>query len=230
MNKKIRSLIKALEKEYGCQIQVSVERSKETRYVLETDLNTRSERRVLFPVAKEVYGSFDDRSGEVIPLPTESLEIKHDLELLVGRYNSLRQLNEKIKNIPIVVDFCVHGCDFDKGLRNHLAKKYSVQEKVVGIAHGGKADWYVVDGVESGLTEWKAKRPDLFHESAQYLETSKIPFRYHNLIAVPRGVYITKINDFHYFEELADYVPGADECMSILLKQKIADIKLDLLK
>ena len=230
MNKKIRSLIKVLERQYGSPVQISVEKPKETKYVLKTGLSTNSEREVLFPTTKEIYGSFDDRPCEVIPLPTESLEIKHDLELLVGGYNSLRQLNETIKNIPEVVDFCVHACDFDKGLRNHLAKKYSVQEKVVGIAHGGKADWYVVDGVEADLTEWKTKRPDLFKESAQYLETSKIPFRYHDLIAVPRGVYITKLNDFHYFEELADYVHGADECMSLLLKQKIADLKLDFLR
>ncbi|MEK6939506.1 MAG: hypothetical protein AABX31_02150 [Nanoarchaeota archaeon] len=166
-----------------------------------------------------------------MPLPTNVHEVKHDLDLVVGIYSSLRQLNNKINKVERWPFFCLHGCDFDEGLRNHLAAKYEVKEKLVGIAHGGEADWYTVDGVEADLGDWKKKRPDLFKESVRYLEDNKVPFWYHRLAATPYGVYIA--------EDFGDYIGGEDvlkhyfdsnELESLALTQKIADIKLEFLK
>jgi len=224
MNRKIRSLIKALEREYGTPVQISVEKPKETE-VLVCDLKGLP----LLPAEKKRYGSFEERSCQVLALPTQDPETEHDLDLIIGKYDSLQKLNDTLYDLPQVTHFCVHGNEFHEGLRKHLTEKYTVQEAVVGIAHGGKADWYLVDGVEADLHDWRTKRPDLFQESVQYLKDNKIPFRHHDLRATPHGVYVTKLNDFHYFEELSDYI-GTDEVQSLLLKQKIADIRLELLK
>ncbi|MDP3698439.1 MAG: hypothetical protein Q8R47_02535 [Nanoarchaeota archaeon] len=224
MDKKIRSLIKALERQYGSPVQISLERPKETEVILCDD-----KEHLLFPTERAFYGSFESRPCQVLALPTNDQEIQHDLNLIIGKYTSLKDLDSALHDIPEATSFCVHAMDFHEGLRNHLTEKYAVQKAVVGIAHGGKADWYVVDGVEADLHDWRSKRPDLFDESLRYLKNNNISFRYHDLTATPRGVYITKLNDFHYFEEFKDYL-GTEETHSLLLKQKIAEIKLELLK
>lgn len=224
MDKRIHSLIRALEREYGAPVQVSVERPKETEIILG------GKGSYLFPVERVFYGSFESRPCEVLALPTNDPKIEHDLALIIGKYSSLQNLNYDIDLIPPINSFCVHASDFDEGLRNHLATKYEVREAVVGIAHGGKADWYLVDGVEADLCAWQTERPDLFNESLQYLKNSNLAFRYYrDLDATPLGVYITKLHDFHYFEELEGYL-GTDETHSLILKQKIADVKLELLQ
>ena len=225
MDKKIYSLIKALEQQYGSPVQISVERPKETEQVLERDY-----RKVFFPTIKNIYGSLEERACEVLPLPTDVHEVKHDLDLIVGEYDSLRQLNSKLKGIKQLHLLCLRGCYFDEGLRNHLATKYEVKEKIVGIAHGGEADWYSVDGTEADLGEWGRKRPDLYKESLHYLENNTIPFWYHDLVATPHGVYINK-REFHGVDgDVLEHYFGTNNLEALHLTQKIADIKLDLLK
>jgi|SRR3989344_2208042 len=227
MDEDIYSVIRALEQQYGVPVQISVERPVETEQVLEGDYQ-----KVLFPTTKKIYGSLESRACEVQPLPTEVHEVKHDLDLLAGKYVSLRQLNNKINRIQKLEFLCLHGCDFDEGLRNHLATKYEVKEKVVGVGHGGQEDWYTVDGVEADLGDWKTKRPDLFQESVQYLESNNVSFRYHNLVATPNGIYISKKDSFGTFGDddvLISYF-GTNELETLTLTQKIADIKLELLK
>ena len=226
MDEKLYALIKALEQQYGVPVQVSVERAKETEQVLE-----RGYRKIIFPTTRKTYGSLERRACEVSPLPTDVHEIKHDLDLLVGKYDSLRRLANKINKIKPLPFFCLHGCDFDEGLRNHLAAKYEVKEKVVGIAHGGEADWYLVDGTEADLGDWERKRPDLYNESCKYLEDNKVPFWYHRLVATPHGVYISEgFGDYIDGADVLEYYFGTNELESLELTQKIADIKLDLLK
>src|SRR3989344_6987888 len=227
MKKEIHPLIKALEQQYGVPVQISIERPKETEQVLERDY-----KKVIFPLTKKVYRALEKRACEVQPLPTEVHEVKHDLNLIVGKYDSLRRLNKKLSKIKQLPFLCLHGCDFDEGLRDHLATKYEVKEKLVGIAHGGQEDWYTVDGVEADLGDWKTKRPDLFQESVQYLESNNVSFRYHNLVATPNGIYISKKDSFGTFGDddvLISYF-GTNELETLTLTQKIADIKLELLK
>ncbi len=226
MKKKIYALIKALEQQYGVPVQVSVEKPKETEQVLE-----RGYQKIIFPTTRKIYGSLESRACEVLPLPTDVHEIKHDLDLVVGKYDSLRQLNRKINAIQRLSFLCIHGLDFDEGLRNHLATKYEVKEKVVGIAHGGEADWYTVDGVEADLGYWKKKRPDLFKESVRYLEDNKVQFWYHRLAATPHGVYISdNCGDYIGGDDVLEHYLGTNELESLALTQKIADVKLKFLK
>ncbi len=226
MDKKIRSLVKALEREYGCPVQVSVERPKETEQVLERDY-----KHLFYPFEKKIYGAMEKRACEVLPLPTDVHEIKHDLNSLIGKYDSLGQLNHKIRKIQKLEFFCFHGLDFDEGLRSYLATKYEVKEKVVGIAHGGKADWYTVDGVEADLDDWKKKRPDLYKESVHYLESNNVPFWYHHLVATPHGVYISERGNFGtYGDDVLIPYFGTNDLESVDLIKKIAEVKLELLK
>jgi len=228
MDEKILALIKELEQLYGSPVQISIERPKKTEQIMRVG----NYQRLFFPADRQLYGSWKRRACEIFPIPTEDHEIKHDLSLLEGKYDSLYNLNKEIKKIERLELLCIHGLDFDQGLRNHLATKYEVKEKVVGIAHGGQADWYTVDGTEADLGDWKTKRPDLFKESVQYLESNKVPFWYHDLVATPHGIYISENNYFGTFGDndvLRSYF-GTNELETLTLTQKIAGIKLELLK
>src|SRR3989338_5322833 len=189
MDRKIRSLIKALERQYGFPVQIVVEEPKETICALKGDsISNRDE--TIFSTQRKVYGSLAERSCEILPLPTDDKEIKHDLELFQGKYDSVTALNDKIHEVEKLDHLCMNPLDFHQGLRQYLATKFKVEEKVISAAHGGIADWYVVDGTEADLGDWKRNRPDLYEESVNFLKNNNVPFRYHYLIAAPSGLYI----------------------------------------
>ena len=232
MDKKLYALITALEQQYGVPVQVSVERAKETECLLYTGFIEGSEEKVFFSTNKEIYGSLETRACEVIPLPTDEPEIQHDVFLLVGRYGSIQQINEKIKTIDPIGLFCTLALgDFHGGLKQHLAQKYELNEKLAYYCHGSYVDWYTVDGVEAELDAWKKDRSDLFKESVKYLIDNKIPFRYNDLVATPCGIYIAerKINGFGGGDDVLEHYFGTNELESLNLTQKIADLKLELL-
>ena len=226
MKKEILELIKALEREYGCPVQISVEKPKETEIILFTGMYEGQEPRYIFPFENNTYGALENRACEVLPLPTHDEEIRHDLGFLKGSYDSLKAVNEKIGELKELEHLCFNPSDFHEGLRQYLAEKYVVEEKVVSAAHGSKADWYTVDGVEADLGSWRKDRPDLYQASLFYLKNNNIPFKFHYLTATPSGIYIDGGIEIVELDEFFD----AEGIEAYSLTQKIADIKLEFLK
>jgi len=231
MNKKIHSLIKALERQYGSAVQISVEKPKETEAILYTGYMKGTKKQFFYPTTKEVYGSLEERPCEVLPLSTNDSEIQHDLELICGKYDSVQQLNQKIRKIEELDFFCCFAvCEFHPGLLENLTQKYEVKEEEMHYAHGSNVEWYTVDGVKANLGDWKKGRPDLFAESVTYLKNNNINFRYNSFIAIPTGVYIDDSGDLWGGHEILKEYFGTEELDGKNLTQKIADIKLELLK
>lgn len=234
MDKEIYAIIKALERQYHAPAQIVVERSKEAKNIIRTGITIGSEQHFYPPHDRIVYGALEDRRCEVVALPTDNPEIRHDVDQMVGIYHSIKDVNKKIKEIDWIDLFCaLSNCTFHDGLRQHLAQKYEIKEKLAYYAHGSYADWYTVDGVEAELSDWKETRPDLFQESVQYLKDNKIPFLYNaSLTATINGVYTSGHGDLVILEgeALEEFFTSEDVLEGITLTKKIADIKLELLK
>lgn len=218
MDDKIHQLIMELEQSYGAPVQISVERSTEK----ERYMSINKKGAVIPQLSKQTYGMLEKRPCEVIPLPTDDAEIRHDQELIMGKYeHSVNQVNEKIKDI-VVIDFFVSPViqnRLDEGLLKHLEKKHALGETEFNQGHG-YCQWPTVDGVLADLKKWKTERPDLYRESISYLKEKKALFRYHQLTATLSGVYISEYGDDIYDFDLD----------KLLLLKKIADVKIDCFK
>ncbi len=229
----IYSVIRALERQYRTPAQIAVERVKEADYIVKTGLSIGTEERLFTPHQRVVYGALADRRCEVAYLPTDNLEIEHDVVQLVGIYDSIKEVNKKITAIDNIELFCALAIgEFHEGLRRHLAGKYEIKEKPAYYAHGSYADWYTVDGVEAELSNWKENRPDLFQASVQYLKDNNIPFRYNSLIATISGLYIWKEGGLDAFEDeaLEEFFEKEDGLEGVKLVEKIAQVKLEFLE
>ena len=215
MRKKIDELVKEIETVLGKPVQISVETPNEESFIKTEEFKDEDGKinsRVIYPTEKLIYGSFQGKPCEVISLPTNNDTIKHDANLIEGKYQNLTALNEKIKNIKEIIFLCYPPLGLHSGLLEHLGKKYDIEEELAGGGHS-EFFWPTVDGSLAHIEEWKEKRTDLYKEAVNYFLDNKTNFFFHDIVALPTGVYVQS-HDFRSYED------------RYTLKQKIAEVKL----
>jgi hypothetical protein len=211
----MEQLIREIEKLTGSAVQVTVERpDKVAEFSISDDEYLNSLDGVITTLTKrEVYGLLTNRSCEVVLIPTEDDEVRHDISIITGKYDSLVQLRKRIASIPNIWTM-LHPYtseDLHQGLLAYLKNQFKVEEGEHGIYHGGVVDWYFIDGSPLDIEDWKENKPALYNKALEFLKNNEVPFFFNHLNANFSGVYLEEYG-----------FRGHDNLL-------VAEVKLDLL-